>query len=161
MHISLNSPRNAAFNMNTHEGEERKIDIPVEDETVIFCHISERLFSGRESYRMTIINHKIRIVCSDLSGLHYAIVTLVQLFRLFFHESKYREVASLQTTNSKQLKESTGEQNESFLEISEIIPVYISDYPDCAGRAILLDLNPYGRVPKKVANIWYQFRLGT
>jgi hypothetical protein len=145
--------------MSAHEArslhsEEPKIEMPMEDETVIFCHISERLFSKRESYRMTIINHKIRIVCSDLAGLHYAIVTLVQLFRLFFHESKYREDDSLHTTNSKKLKDSTGEQNESLLEISEIIPVNISDYPDCAGRAILLDLNPYGRVPKKVANIW-------
>ena len=145
--------------MSTHEAgslhsEEPEIDMPMEDETVIFCHISERLFSKRESYRMTIINHKIRIVCSDLAGLHYAIVTLVQLFRLFFHESKYREDDSLHTTNTKKLKDSTGEPNESLLEISEIIPVNISDYPDCAGRAILLDLNPYGRVPKKVAKFW-------
>ena len=141
--------------MGTHEIgslhlKEPQIDIPIEDETVIFCHISERLFSEREAYRLTIINHKIRIVCSDLSGLHCAIVTLVQIFRLFFHESKYREADSLQNTSSKQLNHNNEEQNESFLEISEIIPVYISDYPDCAGRAVLLDLNPYGRVPKKV-----------
>ena len=138
------------YELESLHSKEPKINIPIEDETVIFCHISERLFSERESYRLTIINHKIRIVCSDLSGLHCAIVTLVQLFRLFVHESKYREADSLQTTSSKLLNDSNEEQTESSLEISEIIPVYISDYPDCAGRAILLDFNPYGRVPKKV-----------
>ena len=154
VHISLNSPRHSAFNLSTHESgssnlEEHETDIPLEDETIISCHVSERLFSGRESYRMTIRDHKIRIVCSDLAGLHYAIVTLVQLFRLYFHESKFHEDSSLQNTNGKPLKVK-GEKSELFVEIAEIIPVYISDYPDCAGRAVLLDLNPYGRVPKKV-----------
>ena len=154
MHISLTSPRHSAFNLSTNEtgslnSEENETDIPLEDETIISCHVSERLFSGKESYRMTIRDHKIRIVCSDLSGSHYAIVTLVQLFKLFFHETKFQEDISLQNTNGKPLKVK-GEKSDLFVEIAEIIPVYISDYPDCAGRAVLLDSNPYGRVPKKV-----------
>ena len=154
VHISLNSPRQTTCQFNRHEymkldaAVQTDTDDCIEDEIVIFCHISERLFSARESYRLTISDDKIRIVCSDLSGLHYAIVTLVQLFRLFVHESKFREETQIQTDNKPKEKQTDG--NESTSEVAEIIPVYISDYPDCASRAILLDLNPYGRVPKKV-----------
>ncbi len=31
-----------------------------------------------------------------------------------------------------------------------LLPVYLSDRPQCSVRALLLDMNPYGRVPKFV-----------
>ena len=155
VHISLNSPRQTACKFNPHDTMKldttvsSDTDDSIEDAIVIFCHISERLFSTKESYRLTISDDKIRMVCSDLSGLHYCIVTLVQLFRLFVHESKFREENYFQSDKKQSTEKSFGE-NGSTSEIAEIIPVYISDCPDCASRAVLLDLNPFGRVPKKV-----------
>ena len=133
------------------DSEQKTLD---EDEPVIFCHVSEKLFSGKESYRLTISDNKIRIVASDLSGLHFAIVTLVQLFRLYYHESKFRDDVSTQTIKERPYNEKAGERPDSNIDIAEIIPVSISDYPDCASRAVLLDLNPYGRVPKKVNKLF-------
>ena len=117
---------------------------------MIFCHVSDKLFPGKESYRLTISDNKIRIVASDLSGLHFAIVTLVQLFRLYHHQSKFNEEKIKSASKGKQNNTNKDERQDSTQDIAEIIPVYISDYPDCASRAVLLDLNPYGRVPKKV-----------
>ena len=156
MHLSLDSPRQTAFDFIQHKSstfnseESTDSNDPNEDEIVIFCHLSERLFPGKESYRLTISDDKIRVVCSDLSGLHHAIVTLVQLFRLFVHESTFREENPLESKNNKQSKEKANARNDYQSELAEIIPVYISDNPDCALRAVLLDLNLYGRVPKKV-----------
>ena len=155
VHLSLHSPRQTAFEFNRHESSNFNNVDPIdtdesnEDEIVIFCHLSERLFPGKESYRLTVSDDKIRIVCSDLSGLHYAIVTLVQLFRLFVHESTFREENPHHSTNN-QSNEKANRRNKFQSELAEIIPVYISDNPDCALRAVLLDLNPYGRVAKKV-----------
>ena len=112
--------------------------------------MSDKLFPGKESYRLTISDHKIRIVASDLSGLHFAIVTLVQLFRLYHHQSKFNEEKFKQPIKGRHNNLNTDEIQDSTQDVAEIIPVYISDYPDCASRAVLLDLNPYGRVPKKV-----------
>ena len=112
--------------------------------------MSDKLFPGKESYRLTISDNKIRIVASDLSGLHFAIVTLVQLFRLYHHQSKFNEGNFKSNTKGGQRNTNADERQDSTHDIAEIIPVYISDYPDCASRAVLLDLNPYGRVPKKV-----------
>ena len=153
MHISVNSPKQSAFELNGYcapttnpqEGNETK---NIKDEIVIFCHLSQQLFTSKESYRMTISDNKIRIVCADLPGLHCAIVTLVQLFRLFYHESKFRK-GNPPNSSTTQVTDQ-GEKNENISEVTEIIPVCISDSPDCASRGILLDLNPYGRVPKKV-----------
>ena len=89
-------------------------------------------------------------MASDLSGLHFAIVTLVQLFRLYYHESKFNEELSKSNTKDRHNNENSGEKQDSSQDIAEIIPVYISDFPDCTSRAVLLDLNPYGRVPNKV-----------
>ena len=152
----MNSPRHCAFNLNLQEpsfingdcrNETTQID---EDEPVIFCHVSDRLFPGKESYRLTISDDKIRIVASDLSGLHFAIVTLVQLFRLYHHQSKVHEEKLKSPIKVRHHNTNPDERQDSNQDIAEIIPVYISDYPDCASRAVLLDLNPYGRVPKKV-----------
>ncbi len=63
---------------------------------------------------------RIRICAGDLEGLHHAIVTLIQLFRLF--------------------------QSDDGL-----LPVYLSDRPSCAVRALMLDMNQYGRVPHFVS----------
>ena len=89
-------------------------------------------------------------MASDLSGLHFAIVTLVQLFRLYHHESKFNEELSKSNTRESYNNENSGDKQDSSQDIAEIIPIYISDSPDCTSRAVLLDLNPYGRVPKKV-----------
>ena len=99
---------------------------------------------------MTISDNKIRIAASDLSGLHFAIVTLVQLFRLYYHQSKLNEEKPKSSQNGKHLYDREDVRQDSNKDIAEIMPVYISDCPDCASRAILLDLNPYERVPKKV-----------
>ena len=130
-----------------------------DDEPVIFCHVSEKLFPGKESYRLTISDNKIRIVASDLSGLHFAIVTLVQLFRLYYHESKYNEELAKSNTKDRHNNENIGDKQDSSQAIAELIPVYISDFPDCTSRAVLLDLNPYGRVPKKVHNSSMKYKV--
>ena len=67
-------------------------------------------------------------LAGGLGGLHNAIVTLVQLFRVF--------------SNLK--------SPDKHPDNAAIVPVQISDFPDSPLRAVLLDLNPYGRVPKMV-----------
>ena len=153
VHISVNSPKQSAFELNgycasTTNSQEDNKTTNLKDEIVIFCHLSQQLFTSKESYRMTISDNKIRIVCADLPGLHCAIVTLVQLFRLFYHESKFQK-GNPRNSSTTQVTEQD-EKNLNISEVTEIIPVCISDSPDCACRGILLDLNPYGRVPKKV-----------
>ena len=69
------------------------------------------------------------MVAGDLAGLHNAIVTLVQLFRLFFNQQP---------------------DPDDDDEMAAVVPVQISDFPDSPLRATLLDLNPYGRMPKMV-----------
>ena len=154
VHISVNSPKQSAFELNGHRApttnpQEGNETTNLKDEIVIFCHLSQQLFTSKESYRMTISDNKVRIVCADLPGLHCAIVTLVQLFRLFYHESKFQKENPVNSSTGQ--VNDQDETNEHMLEVTEIIPVYISDSPDCACRGVLLDLNPYGRVPKKVS----------
>ena len=72
---------------------------------------------------------KFLILCLFL-GLRYCIMTLVQLFILFYPNQK-------DDLDSSEFNEEFG-----------ITSVAISDSPDWAMRAVLLDLNPYGRVPK-------------
>ena len=154
VHISVNSPKQSAVELNgyctpTPNPQKGNETTNSKDEIVIFCHLSQQLFTSKESYRMTISDNKVRIVCADLPGLHCAIVTLVQLFRLFYHESKFQKEENPSNSSTAQVKDHD-ETNEHMSEVTEIIPVYISDSPDCACRGVLLDLNPYGRVPKKV-----------
>ena len=44
--------------------------------STILCSINENLFASKPSYKLTISNHKIKIVASDLAGLRHAITTL-------------------------------------------------------------------------------------
>jgi hypothetical protein len=85
---------------------------------------------------LTIANHRIRIIASDLTGLRCAIVTLVQLFSLF-----YPKILDHQDNLDESSEDIEDDEH-------GITSVAISDSPDFPMRAVLLDLNPYGRVPK-------------
>ena len=111
MHLSYNTPRQSSSQ------EDKKVDI--------FCSVSP-LFGIRGAYRLTVNSDVIKISSSDLEGLHNAIATLIQLFRLFCNQPD------------------DGRQEE----MTAIMPVLISDYPDITMRAGLIDFNPYGRLPK-------------
>ena len=116
VHLSFNTPRQRCSEQPV-DGDLKKVDI--------LCSVSP-LFGVRGAYRLTVNNNVIKMSSSDLEGLHNAIVTLVQLFRLFCKQP------------------SEGKQEE----MAGIMPVQISDHPDVPVRAGLIDLNPYGRVPK-------------
>ena len=82
-------------------------------------------------------------------GLRYCIVTLVQLFILFYpHQDE--DTTNDVTTNNHQMVHQQQEDEEFG-----ITSIAISDSPDCAIRAVLLDLNPYGRVPKMETLLGY------
>ncbi|XP_055944061.1 uncharacterized protein LOC129975135 [Argiope bruennichi] len=49
----------------------------------ILCQINPEMFPRTESYKLTIFQNQLRIVASDLRGLHYALNTLEQLFTLY------------------------------------------------------------------------------
>ncbi|XP_064600438.1 uncharacterized protein LOC135466719 [Liolophura sinensis] len=49
----------------------------------IICHLNPRLCTGPGSYRLNITHKQLKLICDDLSGLNYAISTLIQLFRLY------------------------------------------------------------------------------
>ena len=51
----------------------------------IICVLNPALFSADGSYRLTVNNNQIRIVAPDLSGLHFAIMTLVQVAQAQWH----------------------------------------------------------------------------
>ena len=85
---------------------------------------------------MTISNHRIKILASDTEGLRHAIVTLIQILSLFCPYSLDSDAVSYSNSSSS--------ESEDY----GVTSVTISDWPDFAMRAVLLDLNPYGRVPK-------------
>ncbi|GFQ90549.1 glyco_hydro_20b domain-containing protein [Trichonephila clavata] len=49
----------------------------------IICHLSPQTFSRLESYKLVISKDQMRIIASDLYGLHNALCTLEQLFSLY------------------------------------------------------------------------------
>ncbi|GBN90634.1 hypothetical protein AVEN_272757-1, partial [Araneus ventricosus] len=49
----------------------------------IICHLNPQMFSRTESYKLIISKDQMRILSSDLIGLHYALCTLEQLFSLY------------------------------------------------------------------------------
>ncbi|GIY74511.1 glyco_hydro_20b domain-containing protein [Caerostris darwini] len=49
----------------------------------IICHLNPQMFSRSECYKLIISKDQIRILSSDLLGLHYALCTLEQLFSLY------------------------------------------------------------------------------
>lgn len=106
----------------------------------ISCALTEAPFATRPAYKMTLSNHRIKVQASDLTGLRHAITTLIQLFALFYPDPNKPE----DVNNSLDLpSEEAGEARDYG-----ITSVVIADWPDFAMRAVLLDLNPYGRVPK-------------
>ena len=69
-------------------------------------------------------------------------MTLVQLFMLFY-------------PNQMDDNELNNSNSDDELNQFGITSVSISDSPDCAIRGVLLDLNPYGRVPKMETLLGY------
>ena len=119
VHLSHDYPRQPSPNDDSgSESGAQKVHI--------LCSISNHIFSSKGAYRLTVNKGRIVIVSSDPFGLHNAIVTLVQLFRLF---------CNLESDDD---------------ELAGIVSVQISDHPDTGLRASLFDLNPYGRVLKMV-----------
>ncbi|KAL3874032.1 hypothetical protein ACJMK2_037101 [Sinanodonta woodiana] len=87
------------------------------DQTHIMCHVNRRLCPGPGAYKITIMHKQLKIVCNDCDSLHYAISTLVQLFRGYLHEGKI------------------------------FIPqLLIDDWPELPYRGVLLDIS-VGRIP--------------
>ena len=119
VHLSFDSPRGLRAT-NSDGSDEATM-------THIRCCVSRSNASASGAYKLTVNRGRVTVTCGDLSGLHNALVTLVQLFRLFFNK-----------------------QDPEDDELAAIVPVQISDFPDSPLRATLLDLNPYGRIPKMV-----------
>ncbi|TRY72713.1 hypothetical protein TCAL_01136 [Tigriopus californicus] len=86
-----------------------------EHSSVLHCAVQAGLFHVRGSYNLHISETKIRIQAGDLEGIHYAVMTLLQMLAMFRDEG--------------------------------LISVVVADQPVCSVRAILLDMNPFGRVP--------------
>ena len=118
-------------------------------DSTIHCTINEHLFKTLPGYKLTISNHKIRILASDLAGLRHCIATLIQIFCLFYPDSGQKTPHILSSSSEEEGKSVNGDNSltEEDREYG-ITSIAISDWPDFAMRAVLLDLNPYGRVPK-------------
>lgn len=73
-------------------GVEYVIEDVVDPESVyvgnILCHINENLFPKKESYKLIISAEQIRILSSDVLGLHYALCTLGQLIFLYTEDNE-------------------------------------------------------------------------
>ena len=48
-------------------------------EAHIHCSLNDNLFQTRPGYKLTISNHRIKILASDTTGLRHAITTLIQV----------------------------------------------------------------------------------
>ena len=91
---------------------------------------------------MTVVKDRITLAAGDVTGLNYALMTLLQLFNLF----KNDQVVLVQ-----------GDSDQEQVTDGSIIPVVISDQPQCNVRGVLLDMNPFGRVLKYVSRIFGRF----
>ncbi|KAH3846028.1 hypothetical protein DPMN_088324, partial [Dreissena polymorpha] len=49
----------------------------------IVCNVSQRLCPRAQSYQLHVLNNQIRLLCHDLSTLHHAISTILQLFSIY------------------------------------------------------------------------------
>ncbi|KAL5009145.1 hypothetical protein ScPMuIL_014726 [Solemya velum] len=49
----------------------------------IMCHVNRRLCPGHGMYKITITHKQLKIIANDCNALHFAIATIVQLFRLY------------------------------------------------------------------------------
>eukprot|EP00095_Tigriopus_kingsejongensis_P012477 maker-scaffold323_size206388-snap-gene-1.15 protein:Tk12477 transcript:maker-scaffold323_size206388-snap-gene-1.15-mRNA-1 annotation:"Tankyrase-1" len=90
-------------------------NITEDHSSILHCAVQAGLFHVRGSYNLHISDSKIRIQAGDLEGIHFAIMTLLQMMNLFREEG--------------------------------LISVMVADQPACSVRAVLLDMNPFGRVP--------------
>lgn len=83
------------------------------DSTVphVLCCVNSRVCPGCAIYKLTISSNQVKIVCSDIASLHYAIATVFQLFSLYKDEEIH------------------------------VPPLLIDDWPDIHYRGILLDIS--------------------
>eukprot|EP00040_Diaphanoeca_grandis_P034995 m.218943 g.218943 ORF g.218943 m.218943 type:complete len:994 (+) comp33281_c0_seq2:111-3092(+) len=88
----------------------------------ITLRLNPKLLSRPQSYRLSIDDLGVSIVASDVQGLHYAVTTLVQIFRLFDISAETQENA-----------------DDDFL--TGLPPIKITDYPDLSVRGFLLDVS--------------------
>ncbi|XP_048734927.2 uncharacterized protein LOC125650577 [Ostrea edulis] len=77
----------------------------------ILCCVNNQVCPGCALYKLSISSSQIKIVCSDILSLHYAIATVFQLFSLYKDEKIH------------------------------IPPLLIDDWPDIHYRGILLDIS--------------------
>ncbi|XP_061172833.1 uncharacterized protein LOC133182124 [Saccostrea echinata] len=77
----------------------------------IMCCVNSRVCPGCALYKLTISSNQVKIVCSDVPSLHYAIATVFQLFSLYKDEKIH------------------------------VPPLLIDDWPDIHYRGILLDIS--------------------
>ncbi|XP_053390843.1 uncharacterized protein LOC128553692 [Mercenaria mercenaria] len=91
------------------------------DDPHIVCCVSERLCPGKGAYKLTVMQNQIKVLSNSCTSLHYAISTLVQLFRMYRDEEK----------------------NEI-----QIPQLRIDDWPDLPNRGVLFDISQ-GRVPNR------------
>lgn len=89
------------------------------DEPHVVCHVGQRLCPKKDSYKLTIIQNQVKILCNNCDAFHFAIATLLQLMRI------YRD------------------KNSDNICIPQLI---IDDWPDVTYRGILFDISQ-GRVP--------------
>lgn len=89
------------------------------DDPCVVCCVSQRLCPGKDAYKLTVMQNQVKVLCNNYDSLHYAISTLVQLFRT------YRDV------------------EKSEIQIPQL---RIDDWPDLPYRGVLLDISQ-GRAP--------------
>ncbi|KAL4238827.1 hypothetical protein ACF0H5_003534 [Mactra antiquata] len=90
------------------------------DDPNILCYVSDRLSPGKGSYKLTVMQNQIKMICNDNDSLHHAISTLIQIFRMY-----------------------KDEQHENEIQIPQL---RIDDWPDLPYRGVLFDISQ-GRVP--------------
>ena len=95
-------------------------------ESVLHVAVQPDVFHVRGSYNLHVSEKKVRIQAGDLEGVHYALMTLLQMFTMFGAEG--------------------------------LISVVIADQPVCSIRGLLLDMNPFGRVPLFVSSRFFQYQ---
>ena len=91
--------------------------------------------------KLTVAKDRITLASGDVTGLNYALMTLLQLFNLFKKDPVLVPDPNAADGDSSGMTSAEG----------SIIPVVIADQPQCHVRGVLLDMNPFGRVLKYVS----------
>ena len=66
-------------------------------EAHIHCSLNDNLFQTRPGYKLTISNHRIKILASDTTGLRHAISTLIQVILNFIYSEKATKFCEIST----------------------------------------------------------------